>query len=579
MLKLKCSINHFIVGDFFLKKVVEKFKQAPMSAWILSLALISCGLFYEVMSAIFSVVLITVIIVCILRQKFFKIRLNLLSLSVGAIVLFYALSVFWAVDRGMAVFGAVKFLPLLLFLVLLMQGKEEGLSSLCLVPDVAAFMTVISALLMQIPALSLYFSVNGRLSGFLGYPNTFALLLLCSLIYTLLKDKLFLPDFIYIGIFIFGIFYSGSRTVFILTVISVILIVFKKIKSIKVKIAVSLGVITLISAVAVISAVGGFTNTVGRFLTLSFKSSTFLGRLLYFYDALPVIAKNPLGLGFLGYYSLEQSIQTGVYSVRYLHNDFLQLLLDIGWLPTLTFIFTIFKTFIKKGTDFKTRMLIFVIVAHSLFDFSLQFVGIFMMFIALLYKREGREITLKKSGIVTALLGVMAAFSVYMALPLGFYLLGDYGMALSIYPAYTEAKTGLLTRTEDVTQMNALADSIIISNKYNSVAHSAKANYYFALGDVENAVFQMELAIEKAPFSYEEYEKTVYILQNAISIYEQAGEEESIRFCKEKLIKTADKLHSLEDRLSPLGKKIVDQPTLTFPEETERYIEEIKNEK
>ena len=136
-----------------------------------------------------------------------------------------------------------------------------------------------------------------------------------------------------------------------------------------------------------------------------------------------------------------------------------------------------------------------------------------------------------------------------------------------------------MTRTEDVTEMNSLADSIIISNKYNSVAHSAKANYYFALGDVENAVYQMELAIEKAPFSYEEYEKTVYILQNAIAIYEQAGEDESLRFCREKLIKTADKLHSLEDRLSPLGKKIVDQPTLTFPEETERYIEEIRNEK
>lgn len=563
----------------FLKNVVDKFKQAPMSAWILSLALISCGLFYEVMSATFGVVLCVVIIVCIFRQKFSKIRLNLLSLSVGAIVLFYALSVFWAVDSGMAVFGAVKFLPILLFLVLLMQGQDEGLSSLCLVPDVTFFMTVLSALLLQIPSLSPYFSVNGRLAGFLGYPNTFALLLLCSLIYTLLKDKLFLADFIYIGVFIFGIFYSGSRTVFVLTVISAILIVFKKIKSIKVKIAVSIGVVALISAVAIISAAGGFTNTVGRFLTLSFKSSTFLGRLLYFYDALPVIAKNPFGLGFLGYYGIEQSIQTGVYSVRYLHNDFLQLFLDIGWLPTLTFIFVTVKTFIKKEIGFKTRMLIFVMVAHSLFDFSLQFVGIFMMFIALLYKREGREITLKKSGIVTALLGVTAAFSVYMAFPLGFYLLGDYGSALSLYPVYTEAKIGLLTRTEDVTEMNSLADSIIISNKYNSVAHSAKANYYFALGDVENAVYQMELAIEKAPFSYEEYEKTVYILQNAIAIYEQAGEDESLRFCREKLIKTADKLHSLEDRLSPLGKKIVDQPTLTFPEETERYIEEIRNEK
>lgn len=53
-----------------------------------------------------------------------------------------------------------------------------------------------------------------------------------------------------------------------------------------------------------------------RFYVFSIKESTFVGRLLYYYDALPVIRKNPFGLGYMGYYYIQQSIQTGVYFVK-----------------------------------------------------------------------------------------------------------------------------------------------------------------------------------------------------------------------------------------------------------------------
>ena len=553
------------------------FKNISETAWVLAPALLFCGLFYEVLSVVCSVALCVLIVVKAIRQKRIKIYLNPLSISVGAIFLFYVLSILWATDCGMAPFGMVKFLPLPLFMILLMQ-QGEGESNLALLVPIAAVTTVFSAIFAQISPLKPYFLVNGRLAGFFQYPNTFALLLLCALIYTLLKTRLTVIDIIYVLIFVFGILYSGSRTAFILSVISIILIVFKRIEKNRVKILFLASIVGFIALVAAVSLIFGFTDSIGRFLTTSFSSSTFLGRFLYFFDALPVILKNPFGLGYLGYYGMEQSIQSGLYSVRFIHNDFLQLLLDVGWLPVAAFVFAIVKAFFKKGTDFKTRLLIFVITAHSCFDFNLQFVAMFMLFLAVLNKNEGKEINIKKSGIVSVLAVVFAVISVYFGLAQGFYYAGEYGLAVKVYPNFTEAKIKLLSSAENSDLMYEVANDISELNEYNSLAHSAKANYFFAKGDVIGALAQMDMAIEKAPFSYAEYEKTAYILQVAISMYEESGDINSAEYCKNKLVELGDRLHSLKDKLSPLGGRIADQPTLKFSEQMEAYIEGLKNE-
>jgi len=555
------------------------FKNATCSAWVLALAFVFCGLFYEVLSGVCSVVLCVLIIIKFKLQKNIKIFINPLSISIGVIFLFYLISVFWAVDKGMAPFGIVKFLPLSLFMLLLMQkGQEENIGSFFdILSPLAAVITVLSAILGQIPLLKPYFLVNGRLAGFFGYPNTFALVLLCTLIYTLLKDKMNWLDIIFAFIYVFGILYSGSRTVFILSVISLILIVFKKFESKRLKILFVLGIFGAILLLALISWIFGFTNSLGRFLTTSIFSSTFIGRFLYFYDALPLILKNPFGLGYLGYYSMEQSIQSGLYSVRFIHNDFLQLLLDIGWIPTLLFVFAVARRFFKKGTDFKTRMLLFVITAHSLFDFDLQFVFVFMLYLAILNKNEGKELYIKKGITILIPTVILVLGCLYFSVAQGLYYAGDYAAATKIYPNFTEAKVKMLTQTEDADEMCILANEILDLSEANSLANSAKANYFFAKGDVVSALAQMKLAIEKAPFSYEEYEKTAYILQTAIGMYENAGDSQSADYCKSELIALSDNLENLKNEISFLGSRIVDKPTTEFPKEIKDYIEGLKN--
>ena len=556
------------------------FRSATEVTWVLALAFVSCGLFYEVLSALCSVGLFVLIVFKAKKQKDLKLFINPLSVSVGAIFLFYLLSVLWAADKGMAPFGVLKFLPLPLFMILLMQQKDEENSNFFfdLFPPLIAIVTVVTFVLGQIPPLKPYFLVNGRLAGCFGYPNTFAIVLLCAIIYTILKNKITKLDLVCNSILGFGIFYSGSRTVFILFVISVLLIVFKKVTSKKAKILFVLGIFGVIILFAIVSVAFGFTNSIGRFLTTSVFSSTFLGRFLYFYDALPLIFKNPFGLGYLGYYSLEQSIQSGLYSVRFIHNDFLQLLLDVGWIPTCLFVFAVAKRFFKKGTDFKTRLLIFVITAHSLFDFNLQFIFVFMLYIAILNENSGQQITLKKTAIALVPITALTAVSLYFGTAQSFYYLGDYNTATKIYSNFTEARQKQLTSATNIDEMCLLANQILELNPASSLSHSAKANYFFAKGDVVSALDQMNLAIEKAPFAYAEYEKTAYILQTAIKMYETAGDTTSAAYCKDKIISLNQQLSAVKNKISPLGSMIADQPTTEFSEEIKEYIKGLKNE-
>ena len=105
--------------------------------------------------------------------------MNLSSAAVFLVCLGFLFTPMWAADKGMAVFGIVRYLPLVFYALLVMQMSEsERLGAYNLIPLTGAGITVISFLLQFIPALSEHFTVNGRLSGYFQYPNTFALFLL-----------------------------------------------------------------------------------------------------------------------------------------------------------------------------------------------------------------------------------------------------------------------------------------------------------------------------------------------------------------------------------------------------------------
>lgn len=501
-----------------------------------------------------------------------KIYINLTSISVFAIVLFYLLSTIWATDSGMALIGFIKFMPILGFTLMIMQQKNND-NIISSVPFVASGMTIISSVGMQFSFLESFFSVDGRLAGFFQYPNTFAIFLLVAELIILAKEKHNIFDYISFSVLVFGIFYTGSRTVFILFVLSNIILFFN-IKSKKFKIfTLAIAVLAILCAIAYF-LLSGNTNALNRFLTISLTdSSTFIGRLLYFQDAVPVILKHPFGLGYMGYYFIQQSIQTGVYSVMYIHNDFLQLLLDIGWVPCGIFIAAIIKSIFSKNIIFYKKVILCTMALHSCFDFNLQFVAMFFVMILFMDYNSGKEIFIKKGKsalcIVSAILIIVC---LYFGTASALYQLGKNDVSHQLYSLNTQNEIVRLADEKDITEANKIADNILKHNKYVTLAYSTKARYYYNKGDFQKVISYKNQVFENAPFAYAEYEEYCYMLINGINLYHQAGDDYSESVCIEELINTKQKLESASEKRSKLGSKIQDQPETRLPQEIEEYI-------
>lgn len=534
------------------------------------------GLFHAYISCVSSAVLCGYLIYKYVKKTTLRWYTNLSSIAVLLLVAAYGLTAFWAIDSGMAVIGFFKFLSVLLFAIVLMQQEENSEVFLRSIPYVAAAMTFLSAILMQISALKDIFSVAGRLAGFFEYPNTFALFLLFALIVTVTKDNLRKADIIIIPILLFGIVYSGSRTVFVLTAVTVLSLIIL-LKNKKLKIGVAFIVIAAVLGAIIYAALTNNVSAIGRFLTISLKESTFIGRLLYFQDALPIILRHPFGLGYMGYYYIQTSIQTGVYSIQYIHNDFLQMLLDIGWIPTAVFVAALLKVFFKKDTTYRKRLLIFVLCAHCCFDFDLQFVAIFMLLVTIMDIKSGNDIELKISKpLYISVVTVLAVACVYIGCAQAFSRFGNVAVSSKMYPWNTQNDIVAITSASSPEEMNEIADRILARNKYVTVAYSAKARYAYSKGDFANVIKYKKKAIDTAVFSYDEYEDFCYLLIKGIYLYEKHGDEYSANVCRKELVATIKELQKNTERLSKLGRMIDDQPKTQLPDEILRYAEKLK---
>lgn len=551
-------------------------KQRSFAEIFLIFSLLLIGLFYESLSCIASVIMLVWLIIKIIKNKEFKFKVNLTGISLAVLVLSYLLTSFWAVDYGMAVIGFMKFLPVLLFfLILQLESKDDIIQVL---PYVGIAITIISSIGMQFSATKSFFSVDGRLAGFFQYANTFAIFLLVSQLLILSKKKYKVLDYVALVILVFGILYTGSRTTFVLFVLSNIVLIFsKRQKKFTIFTIIVIGA-AIVAAVAYFLLKGDI-SAFNRFLTISLtNSSTFLGRLLYFYDALPIILKHPFGLGYMGYYYLQHSVQTGVYTVMFIHNDFLQILLDVGWLPCGLFIAAIIKSVFSKKTPSYKKIILCTMLIHSCFDFDLQFIAMFFVLILLMDYNSGKEISIKKGkAMICAVSAVLIALCVYFAAAMGFYQLGKTEIAHKLYPINTQNEIIRLTNENDINKAKEIADDIFKRNEYVTSAYSAKARYAYSQGDFEKVISYKKQLFEKSPFAYYEYEEYCYMLMNGITLYHQAGDFYSENVCREELIAAKQAIRSNPDNLSKLGKKISVQPSTVLPQDIEDYIANIEN--
>lgn len=502
-----------------------------------------------------------------------------LNLAAFAVLIFsYLIVSLWAIDYGMALTGFIKFLPLLLFYVLVSGQQEEREKMISLLPLLGSLMTLFSFLMMQFPVYEEWVSVAGRLAGFFQYPNTYALFMLVCLIIVLWRIEYRHPDWldiVYALAAVFGIAMSGSRTVFILTAVALIGILIIRAPGRKVVLSV---IAAGAAAVIVLAIVAGSTGVLERFADISLSASTFLGRLLYARDAIPLILQHPFGLGYYGYYYIQQSIQTGVYSVVNVHNELLQMFLDVGVIPAVLMSAAVLRSVFAKHTNARNRLILVILIVHSLFDYDFQFLAMGFVLILFLDMRNIR--TYKVPALTGTVLGIAGAgavvFAVFAGLSDLMYTSGNNEKAFAIYNGNTQAETALLTEAGTTAEMKEIADDLISRNEYISVAYSARARTAFSEGDIKGFIEDKLRAIGLAPYQYDEYIDYLEILAYCENLYLQNGSPEDAKACAEKAAEIPDMLDRLREKTSSLAWEIDDRPQVTLSRENLELIEEME---
>lgn len=518
------------------------------------------GMYYAWASCIAAVLLSAYLIYCRKISGHLIFPKSPVMYACLTVVCAFVISPLWAVDKGMTVFGAVKFLPLPLFCMALAQvNYDERQKLVNAVPIIGTAMTIISFPLSFIPILGNYLLVSGRLAGFFQYSNTYAIYLLVGIVIAVGNDWITKKKLIVSAVLLAGIFLSGSRTVFILLIIAAVIYLIKS-KNKKLKIALSCAFGAILLVAIIYALITKSFDTVGRFLTSSFLSSTFLGRLLYYKDALPVILHHPFGLGYMGYYFLQGSFQTGVYSVVNIHNEFLQILLDIGWVPFAVCMWALIKSFL--GRDAVTKSAIAVIIIHCLLDFDLQFVSVCFVLILLSFGSDVPAVKIKKNAVIYSAGIVILTVSIYFGSAEMLMYLKNYDMATQIYPAYTSAYIQKISEADTVDEASAIADKIICLNDSVSIAYSAKSRKAFADGDIQLMTEYKKKAISLAVYSIEEYREYREMLEIAEDLYLNAGDELSAEYCQRCNSDIEVMLEKVKNNTSKLAYMIDDKPEL-----------------
>lgn len=544
--------------------------------WLLLLGPFLCGGFFPWASALISLVLI-VLLLLLLRRGLLYITLSAPFLAAASVVLFHLGGLFWGTDRGMAPVGAVQFLPLPLFVLLLEQlTPERRMDLLRRLPYAASAMVLLSFLLSCIPSLEPWFLVAGRQAGFFQYPNTYALYLLFALVLVLFGAPLRFGKLPWAAAAVLGILLSGSRTVFFL-LLAVGLVFFFTVKSKQSRLRILILAALLLFGSVLYVLVSGNRGSVGRFLTASLTSSEFVGRILYAYDALPVILRHPLGLGFMGYRCLQGSFQTGVYSVQHVHNELLQLLLDVGWIPAALFLWALWQGFRSRGGGLLRKLLLAVPVLHCLLDFDTQFISVALLLFLVLDTAPQAQRKFSPNRAVRRLSAGILTVSALLCLWIGsasfLYYLRRPADALRVYPAYTAAIADLLPTASDE-ELGPLADRVLRLNKAVALAHDARAKADFSAGKISAAIAHKQEAIRLCRYNLTEYLDYFDILRYAREQYLQRGDPGSAETCLTLIVEIPEMLETVDSQTSRLGRIIRDKPDLTLPPPYVSWLEQ-----
>lgn len=505
------------------------------------------------------------------------------SRSIIAFIVIFScgvLTIFWGISGGEAAYGCAMLLAAGAWILLMMQVSDRDRKrAISIVPSVGVVMTACCGLLSLVPEWKGFVFEGNRLAGFFQYSNTMALYLLIGLLVFIWEEyaepegrgrrKTRWQTYGYPLILMAGILWTGSRTTAVMLIVVLIAVLIKYPKARK-----YYGILIVAGGAAIViyALISGNTSGFARILTMG-QSSTFLGRLLYWQDAAGIIADHPLGLGYLGYYFVHTALQHGVYVLRYVHNEWIQVLLDYGIVAGAAFVYLFFRE-LKKSRGLY-RWILVLMGFHMLMDFDLQYLIMVWLMLTCMDWREGGEWEVSLRHPVTVC-SVVLSFGIFAWMGMAdlFQQTGNYQLADVLYPWRVETKEQLMLAADQPEEIEGYARELLELNPYSGAACDMLALISLERGDYEDMIAYKERALHLQPYRTEEYEDYVADLRIAIESCEPGTEE--YHAYVDRLLEVPELLADVEERTAALAYRIADKPDFSLSEDTMDYIESFR---
>lgn len=477
---------------------------------------------------------------------------------------------FWAVDRGMTIIGFIKSLFLVNFIVLMVQNNNyiDAVDKFRLLPY-SATVSVGLSIIFAIISSELFF-LNGRLQGLFLYANSYGLFLLVSLLILLQKGEI-RGNRLCMGIIILiGILLTNSRAIILLTILFMFVEIFitSEMKNRK-------RIIALILCFCLIFiGMNKFLKFEKRINSEMFQSSEFLTRLLYYSDALKMFVEKPYGYGYMGWYYAQATEKTAVYDTKYVHNSILQYLLDVGVVPTISIILLVCLIFFQKGQSSFNRMLIILILGHSMIDIDLEYLFFITIILGMAhYETKEYAFSIVKRNIVKLIIAINYVFHIGTLI----FSCGEYGFASAVIPFYTDAIQEELYSSTNPKMQLKLGKRCLKYNKNISGGYEALENYYVDEKDYDNASMCALKRVRLNKYDIEIYEEYIALLNEALNYYQENNDKNKVYEYANKIIYVEQLISEVLTNTNPLAYKVKHIPEIKLSNDMLNIIEKSKN--
>jgi len=440
------------------------------------------GLYFYHEAYFYGAVMTGILFFIIINNKKIYLDVSLRGLCLFFVTVLNFISILYAIDYGMAFLESLKWLIILIsYLVFIQLNINEMRNNIVkTIFYCGIILSLVGIISMFIPELKQNVYFNNRLGSTIQYPNALGVFLVVALIWGISQEKLRRIDIIGSAIIISGVILTFSRSIYaILIGVLILLMLYEREKTRKIIFIAMLGILVGV----ILGSLGQVINTIDRVGDMTPNVSEFQSRLAYYEDGIKLIMDKPMGIGGLGYKYSQKSFQTAVYSVKYIHNGFLQIAIDNGIVAAMLVLVMFCDFFISGNNKFHEKLIVLIMVFHSLIDFDFEF-PLFFIIIVLIFalgKTKIKEYKAKFSVIVAL---IVTFIYLYMFTATYFNYSGNYIKATLLYPYYTEARVNTLIEKEDGVK-------ILEQNKYSVRAHQFLVQHYDTNNNIAKKLYHM----------------------------------------------------------------------------------------